>query len=95
MQSVKNTSKAAKPQAPTAKQVAEEASFQLEYSNEFTGWMLSLMRAITLDCEHENGRNAKELADLGLYLAEMQKGDVESACTKVNAGLTALEGGTQ
>jgi hypothetical protein len=73
------------------KKIAEEASFQLACSNEFTGWMLSLMRAIQLDDEHEDGRNIKGLADLGLHLAEMHKGDVEAACAKVDADLSRLE----
>lgn len=37
------------------KGIAEEASFQLTCSKEFTGWMVSLMKAIQLDREHEMG----------------------------------------
>ena len=80
-----------KTKAVSYKGIAEEASFQLACSKEFTGWMVSLMRAIQLDREHEDGRNVEGLAHLGLYLAENHVGDVESACTEIDSALNVME----
>lgn len=82
----------AKTKAETAMKVAEEASYQLACSREFTGWMVTLMKAIQLDREHEDGRNVQGLADLGQYLAETCFADVERACDAVNAGLASVGG---
>lgn len=82
----------AKTKAPTALMVANEASYQLACSKEFTGWMVTLMKAIQLDREHGDGRNIEGLADLGQYLAETTLADVERACDAVNAGLVAIGG---
>ncbi|WP_346397562.1 hypothetical protein [Pseudomonas syringae] len=74
------------------KSIAEEASFQLACSMEFTSWMVSLSKAIQLDLKHENGRNIQGLADLSQYLAEAHLGDVERACKATNLSLNQLGG---
>ncbi|KPB63089.1 hypothetical protein ALO62_101757 [Pseudomonas amygdali pv. myricae] len=74
------------------KSIAEEASFQLACSMEFTRWMVSLSKAIQLDLEHEDGRNIQGLADLSQYLAEVHLGDVERACKAIDLSLNQLGG---
>lgn len=82
----------AKDNTPSFQKVADEASFQLACSNEFAGWMVTLMKAIQLDRQHEDGRNIEGLADLGQYLSETHKADVERACEAVAAGIVNAEG---
>ncbi|EGH20557.1 MULTISPECIES: hypothetical protein [Pseudomonas syringae group] len=74
------------------KSIAEEASFQLACSMEFTRWMVSLSKAIQLDLEHEDGRNIQGLADLSQYLAEVHLGDVERACKAIDLSLNQSGG---
>lgn len=81
-----------KAKAVNHKKLIDEATFQLACSNEFTGWMVSLMRAIQLDHEHEGGSSAKALSNLGLYLAEKHKANVESACETLDNQLLSLGG---
>jgi hypothetical protein len=81
-----------KAKAHTGKQIAEEASFQLACSKEFTGWMVSLMKAIQLDREHELGTGVEGLAELGKYLAEAHLADVERACEAVDSSLADMGG---
>lgn len=81
-----------KTKAPTALKVANEASYQLACDKEFAGWMVTLMKAIQLDREHEDGRNIEGLVDLGQYLAETHFADTERALDAVNAGLNAIGG---
>ncbi|AVB13420.1 MULTISPECIES: hypothetical protein [Pseudomonas syringae group] len=74
------------------KSIAEEASFQLACSMEFTRWMVSLSKAIQLDLEHEDGRNIQGLADLSQYIAEVHLGDVERACKAIDLSLNQSGG---
>lgn len=74
------------------KGIAEEASFQLTCSKEFTGWMVSLMKAIQLDREHEMGSGVQGLAELGVYLAEAHLADVDRACEATDNSLNQAGG---
>ena len=40
------------------------------YSREHGNWLAALMRSITLDARHNQGRNVAALAGLGQYLAD-------------------------
>lgn len=40
------------------------------YSREHGAWLAALMRSITLDAKHNEGRNVAALAGLGQYLAD-------------------------
>lgn len=81
-----------KTKVQAAMKVAEDASFQMACGEEFARWMVTLMKAIQVDREHEDGRNIEGLADLGQYLAETHLADAERACEAVTAGLVQLGG---
>lgn len=82
----------AKAKTVSHKQLVEDSAFQLSCCSEFTGWMVSLMRAINLDHEHERGNGAKDLSGLGLYLAEAHKAEIERACKVIDSQILSLEG---
>ena len=39
-------------------------------AREYAKWLSAVTRAIQLDCKHQNGTNAPDLASLGQYLAD-------------------------
>jgi len=81
-----------KSKAPTCKQVAKEAIFQLDCCREFSDWMLALMTAIRDDKKHSDGKNVPGLSNLGVYLAETHLGDVEQSFELLSDNLSSLGG---
>lgn len=81
-----------KTNATAYKEVADEATFQLDCDREFAGWMLALMTAIRDDHKHSAGRNSAKLSNIGVYLSETRLADTEQAFNLLTANLLSLGG---
>lgn len=78
--------------APSYKQVADDAVFQVDCGREFADWMFALMTAIRDDQEHSSGRNSAALSNLGVYLSESHLADTERDFDRLTEKLSSLGG---
>ncbi|EJM25145.1 hypothetical protein PMI22_00491 [Pseudomonas sp. GM21] len=81
-----------KAKAPSYKEVADEAVFQLDCGREFADWMFALMTAIRDDHEYSLGRNSAALSKLGLFLSENHLADTERDFDRLTENLSSLGG---
>ena len=78
-----------KSQATNMREVAEEASFQLACAKGFADWIASIVSAIKLDRQHNNGHNAEGLIEIAQYLADRTQADIGEACTVIDGAIAA------
>jgi len=75
----------------TAEAIADEALEAVRYGKEQTRWIGALMKAITLDMEHNEGRMVADLASLGHYLSYDCTNYQDSEAERLQRELDALE----
>jgi hypothetical protein len=75
--------------APTLKQLADEAEFQLTAAKEQLEWFAAIARAIVLDVEHGGGRDTRTLAQLANYLDDTGMTGTDAAIEKFREIATA------
>jgi len=52
-------------------------------AHEYAKWLSAVARAIQLDCKHQNGTNALDLANLGQYLADDLNSHMSSEAERI------------
>ena len=72
--------------------IASDALDAIEYARNFSSWLAAVMRSIQLDAQHNEGRNVRELANLGQYLGDDCAGYMTSEGERLARDLDTAEG---
>ncbi|MDN7139699.1 hypothetical protein KC131_03500 [Pseudomonas sp. JQ170] len=71
--------------------IANDAVELLGFEKDHIRWLSALMRAIQIDLQHNCGRCAKDLANLGQYLGDDCLAYLESSSEKLQNSLDSVE----